>query len=113
MQPSHLHINKDIMDVLLNSSEFHLKSMMSIIVSLKRSLKTWEYDFVFILTDLHAVGHIVESLRVVKSPAEISIMKKCANITAHGFMKVEMEQIKRGIEDYFTKIIARIMTSII
>ncbi|XP_046845314.1 xaa-Pro aminopeptidase 3-like [Xenia sp. Carnegie-2017] len=73
MQPSHLHINKDIMDVLLNSSEFHLKK-------------------------LHAVGHIVESLRVVKSPAEISIMKKCANITAHGFMKT-MSHTKPDVQE--------------
>jgi hypothetical protein len=41
-----------------------------------------------IFLGIHRVGHLVESLRLVKSPAEISLLKKCSSITAQGFIKV-------------------------
>jgi Xaa-Pro aminopeptidase len=47
------------------------------------------YMYVFpMFLGIHRVGHLVESLRLVKSPAEISLLKKCSSITAQGFIKV-------------------------
>ncbi|XP_028407640.1 xaa-Pro aminopeptidase 3-like [Dendronephthya gigantea] len=73
MEPSHLHINKDITDVLFNTAKYKFSR-------------------------IHRVGHLVESLRVVKSPAEISLLKKCTSITAKGFIKT-MANTKAGIQE--------------
>ena len=55
-----------------NSARLYIKSYLILLINI----------------GIHRVGHLVESLRVVKSPSEISLLKKCTSITAQGFMKV-------------------------
>lgn len=40
------------------------------------------HDFLFRLIDSH-----IDSLRVIKSPSEIDLMRKCGDITAEMFME--------------------------
>ena len=100
MEPPHPHINKDITDVLFNSEKFKFGSMFfrhSFFVSINiemiqqnNSARLYIKSYLILLINIgiHRVGHLVESLRVVKSPSEISLLKKCTSITAQGFMKV-------------------------
>ncbi|CAB3980833.1 probable Xaa-Pro aminopeptidase 3 isoform X1 [Paramuricea clavata] len=73
MDPPHPLINKEITDVLFNNAKFKFSR-------------------------IHRVGHLVELLRLVKSPAEISLLKKCSSITAQGFIKT-MARTKAGIQE--------------
>ena len=96
MEPTHLHINKDITDVLFNSAKYKFSSKFSIDAvfqshhneSDRAKMQQKSKSYIILLLGIHRVGHLVESLRVVKSSAEISLLQKCTSITAKGFTKV-------------------------
>ena len=89
MEPVHPHINKDITDVLFNTANFKFSRKLGVSVNFQMNKnKKAPYQAFPIFLGIHRIGHMVESLRLVKSRAEISLLKKCTSITAQGFIKV-------------------------